>query len=405
MGNEAFQECEGGVTAAKGFTAGGLYCGIRKVKKDIAIVKSETPAVTAGVFTLNKVIAAPLQADKQQLQKSNLCSAIIVNSGNANACTGERGMKDAWTMIETTANALGLPKEQVMVSSTGVIGQFLPIEKITDGIRELAAKLSVEGNKDAAEAIMTTDLFSKECAVSFNCGSSVITIGGMAKGSGMIAPNMATMLAFVTTDAAVSHSALQKALKIANNRSFNCISVDGDMSTNDMLLVLANSAAKNNEIQQDSPEFRQFLSALEYVLIKLAKMIVRDGEGATKLIEITVQGARTEEEATKAARSVANSNLVKTAIHGADANWGRILAAVGYSGIDFNPANVSISFNNLPVFKPNYEIVLDEAKAKEALSQKDITILINLHQGSAKSLFWTCDLSKEYVNINASYRS
>jgi glutamate N-acetyltransferase / amino-acid N-acetyltransferase len=405
MGTEIMQECEGGVTAAKGFIAGGLYCGVRKVKKDIAIIKSMTPAVTAGVFTLNKVTAAPLLADKQQLQKSNLCSAVVVNSGNANACTGERGMKDAWTMIELTADSLHLPREQVMVSSTGVIGQYLPMEKITDGIRELSTKLSADGNKDAAEAIMTTDLFSKECAVRFTCGSSVITVGGMAKGSGMIAPNMATMLAFVTTDAAIAPSALQKALKNANNRSFNCISVDGDMSTNDMLLVLANGAAKNKEIQLDTPELNQFISALEYVLIKLAKMIVRDGEGATKFIEIIVQGARNEEEATQAARSVANSNLVKTAIHGADANWGRILAAVGYSGVEFNPANVSISFNNLPVFNPNYEIVLDEVKAKETLSQKDITILIDLHQGSAKALFWTCDLSKEYVNINASYRS
>jgi glutamate N-acetyltransferase / amino-acid N-acetyltransferase len=405
IGTKIFQECDGGVTAAKGFIAGGLYCGIRKVKKDIAIVKSMTPAVTAGVFTLNKVIAAPLVADKQQLQKSNLCSAVVINSGNANACTGERGMKDAWTMIELAADSLHLPREQVMVSSTGVIGQYLPMEKISEGIRELSTKLSADGNKDAAEAIMTTDLFSKECAVQFVCDSSVITIGGMAKGSGMIAPNMATMLAFVTTDAAINPIALQKALNNANSRSFNCISVDGDMSTNDMLLVLANGSARNKEIQQDTPEFRQFLSALEYVLIKLAKMIVRDGEGATKCIEIIVQGARSEEEATQAARSVANSNLVKTAIHGADANWGRILAAVGYSGIEFDPANVSISFNNLPVFNPNYEIVLDEVKAKEALSQKDITILIDLHQGSAKALFWTCDLSKEYVNINASYRS
>lgn len=405
MSTDAIQECEGGVTAAKGFIAGGLYCGIRKAKKDIAIIKSASPAITAGVFTLNKVMAAPLLADKQQLQKSNLCSAVVVNSGNANACTGERGMKDAWTMIELTANALNLPQEQVMVSSTGVIGQFLPMEKITEGIRELSTKLSVDGDKDAAEAIMTTDLFAKECAVRFSCGSSIITVGGMAKGSGMIAPNMATMLAFVTTDAAISPAALQKALNTANSHSFNCISVDGDMSTNDMLLVLANGSAKNKEIQQDTQEFKQFLSALEYVLVKLAKLIVRDGEGATKLVEIVVQGARTEEEATKAARSIANSNLVKTAIHGADANWGRILAAVGYSGIEFNPANVSIGFSDLPVLKPNYEIVLDEVKAKEALSQKDITILIDLHQGSAKALFWTCDLSKEYVNINASYRS
>jgi len=405
MSTDAIQECEGGVTAAKGFIAGGLYCGIRKAKKDIAIIKSASPAITAGVFTLNKVMAAPLLADKQQLQKSNLCSAVVVNSGNANACTGERGMKDAWTMIELTANALNLPQEQVMVSSTGVIGQFLPMEKITEGIRELSTKLSVDGDKDAAEAIMTTDLFAKECGVRFSCGSSIITVGGMAKGSGMIAPNMATMLAFVTTDAAISPAALQKALNTANSHSFNCISVDGDMSTNDMLLVLANGSAKNKEIQQDTQEFKQFLSALEYVLVKLAKLIVRDGEGATKLVEIVVQGARTEEEATKAARSIANSNLVKTAIHGADANWGRILAAVGYSGIEFNPANVSIGFSDLPVLKPNYEIVLDEVKAKEALSQKDITILIDLHQGSAKALFWTCDLSKEYVNINASYRS
>jgi len=405
MSTDAIQECEGGVNAAKGFIAGGLYCGIRKAKKDIAIIKSASPAITAGVFTLNKVMAAPLLADKQQLQKSNLCSAVVVNSGNANACTGERGMKDAWTMIELTANALNLPQEQVMVSSTGVIGQFLPMEKITEGIRELSTKLSVDGDKDAAEAIMTTDLFAKECGVRFSCGSSIITVGGMAKGSGMIAPNMATMLAFVTTDAAISPAALQKALNTANSHSFNCISVDGDMSTNDMLLVLANGSAKNKEIQQDTQEFKQFLSALEYVLVKLAKLIVRDGEGATKLVEIVVQGARTEEEATKAARSIANSNLVKTAIHGADANWGRILAAVGYSGIEFNPANVSIGFSDLPVLKPNYEIVLDEVKAKEALSQKDITILIDLHQGSAKALFWTCDLSKEYVNINASYRS
>jgi glutamate N-acetyltransferase/amino-acid N-acetyltransferase len=402
---ETIQECEDGVTAAQGFVAGGLYCGIRKVKKDIALVKSVKPALTAGVFTLNRVIAAPLLVDKLQLQKSNLCSAIVVNSGNANACTGEQGMKDAWTMVDITANALHLPREQVLVSSTGVIGQYLPMEKVTEGICELSTKLSTNGNKDAAEAIMTTDLFSKECAVRFTSGSSVITVGGMAKGSGMIAPNMATMLAFVTTDAVIAPSALQTALNVANSRSFNRISVDGDMSTNDMLLVLANGLAKNEEIRENTPAFRQFLAALEYVLIKLAKMIVRDGEGATKFVEIIVRGARSESEAVQAARSVANSNLVKTALHGADANWGRILAAVGYSGIEFNPANISISFNDLPIFKPNYEIVLDEVKAKEALSQKDITVLINLYQGSAEARFWTCDLTKEYVNINANYRS
>jgi len=402
---ETSQECTGGVTAARGFTAGGVYCGIRKTKKDIAIVRSATPAVVAGVFTQNKVVAAPLLVDKLQLEKSDVCSAVVINSGNANACTGEQGMKDAWTMVSTTADALHLPREQVMVSSTGVIGQYLPMENIVNGILDLSTKLSVDGNKDAAEAIMTTDIFPKEYALRFPFGSSKITIGGMAKGSGMIAPNMATMLAFVTTDAVISPAALQAALRMANNHSFNRITVDGDMSTNDMLLLLANGLAKNEEIREHTPAFQQFLTALEYVLIKLAKMIARDGEGATKFIEIVVNGARTEEEATHAARAVANSNLVKTALHGADANWGRILCAVGYSGIDFDPSKVAIGFNDLPVLQPNYEIVLDEEKAKAILSQDTISVLINLNQGSAESRFWTCDLTKEYIHINASYRS
>ncbi len=405
MDIDAFQECAGGVTAAQGFTAGGVYCGIRKAKKDIAIVKSVKPAVAAGLFTLNKVVAAPLQVDKTQLKNSNLFSAIVVNSGNANACTGEQGIKDAWAMVNTTADALHLPREQVLVSSTGVIGQYLPMANVQKGIRDLSTKLSVDGNKDAAEAIMTTDIFPKQCAVRVPFGSSVITIGGMAKGSGMIAPNMATMLAFVTTDAAIAPSALKSALRIANNRSFNRVTVDGDMSTNDMLLVLANGLAKNEEIMEKTSSFQQFLVALEYVLIKLAKMIARDGEGATKFVEIVVSGAKSEEEATQAARSVANSNLVKTAIHGADANWGRILCAVGYSGIDFNPDKTEISFNDLPVLKKNYEIVLDEEKAKTTLSQDNITVLINLNQGTAESRFWTCDLTKEYIHINASYRT
>ena len=402
---DASQECAGGITAAQGFTAGGLYCGIRKAKKDIAIVRSSKPAVVAGVFTLNKVIAAPLVVDKIQLKNSGVCSAVVINSGNANACTGEQGMKDAWTMVDTTAEALHLPREQVLVSSTGVIGQYLPMENITKGIQDLSTKLSVSGHNDAAEAVMTTDIFSKECAMRFPLGSSVITIGGMAKGSGMIAPNMATMLAFVTTDAVIAPSALQSALRIANNHSFNRVTVDGDMSTNDMVLVLANGYVKNEEIKENTEAFQQFLAALEYVLIKLAKMIARDGEGATKFIEIIVTGAHTEDEAVQAARSVANSNLVKTALHGADANWGRILCAVGYSGIDFNPDQTEISLNDLPVLKKNYEIVLDEEKAKATLSLENITVAIHLNQGSAEARFWTCDLTKEYIHINASYRT
>jgi glutamate N-acetyltransferase / amino-acid N-acetyltransferase len=405
MKESVFQECEGGVTAAQGFVAGGLYCGIRKVKKDIAIVKSIQPARAAGVFTLNKVVAAPLLVDKIQLKKSGLCSAVVVNSGNANACTGEQGMSDAWIMVDTVAEALKVPKDHVLVSSTGVIGQYLPMEKIIAGIKDLSRNLSKDGNKDAAEAIMTTDIFSKEFAIRYNYGSSAITIGGMAKGSGMIAPNMATMLAFITTDAAISTQSLQKALGVANNHSFNRITVDGDMSTNDMLLVLANGLAKNEEIQEGTPAYEIFLEALEYVLIKLAKMIARDGEGATKFVEIIVSGARSEDEAVQAARAVANSNLVKTALHGADANWGRILSAVGYSGIEFDPAKVSIGFNDVSVLNPNYDIVLDEEKAKATLSQENISVKINLDQGNSEARFWTCDLTKDYIHINASYRS
>jgi len=403
--NAQLSECSGGVTAPKGFVAGGMYCGIRKVKKDIAIIRSERPATVAAVFTKNRTQAACVLVDKQQLAASQFCSAVVVNSGNANACTGERGWNDTWTMVDEASKALRLPREQVMVASTGVIGQYLPMDKIVPGIHAVAASLSRSGNVDAAEAIMTTDTYKKESAVQFSIGPSVVTIGGMAKGSGMIAPNMATMLAFVTSDAVISQPVLQKALWRANERSFNRITVDGDMSTNDMAVVQSNGMAANAEIKDHTEEYELFASALEYVLIKLAKMIARDGEGATKLVEVLVTGARSEEEAAQAARSVANSNLVKTAIHGADANWGRILAAVGYSGIDFNPDHVEISFNDLPVLKRDYQIVLDEEKAKSVLESENIVVRIELHQGKALARFWTCDLTKEYVHINASYRS
>jgi len=398
-------ECSGGITAPLGFRAAGMYCGIRKVKKDIAMIVSGAPATVAGVFTLNKTQAAPVLVDKIQLKRSPLCSAIVVNSGNANACTGERGLNDAWEMVRATAVALNIPETQVMISSTGVIGQYMPMDKISPAIAELAGKVSKNGNLDAAEAIMTTDTFAKETAVKFTLGGKTVTIGGVAKGSGMIAPNMATMLAFVTTDIALDQALLTKALRGANNRSFNRITVDGDMSTNDMVLVLANGMARNAPIVDNSEEYQLFAAALEYVLIKLAKMIAKDGEGATKLIEIMVKGAKSEEEAAQAARAVANSNLVKTAIHGADANWGRILAAVGYSGIDFNPDEVEIAFGDLPVLRRNYEIVLDEEKAKDLLLKDNVMIVVNLNQGSQFARFWTCDLTKEYVHINASYRS
>jgi len=402
---ESLNECTGGVTAPHGFTAAGIYAGIRKAKKDIALIHSQTPAAVAGVFTLNRTQAACVIVDKLQLQRSPLCSAVVVNSGNANACTGERGLNDSWTMIESTASALNLPKDQVLVSSTGVIGQYLPMDKVIPGIQQLAGCLSQTGNRDAAEAIMTTDTFSKETAVQFSLGPSVITIGGMAKGSGMIAPNMATMLAFITTDAVIAQPLLAKALRQANGKSFNRITVDGDMSTNDMVLILANGEARNKTIKDHTEEYQLFAAALEYVLIKLAKMIARDGEGATKLVEILVTGAKSEDDAAQAAKAVANSNLVKTAIHGSDANWGRILAAVGYSGIDFNPDLVEIAFDDVQVLRKNYEIVLDEQKAKAALSKDSVVVTIDLNQGAASARVWTCDLTKEYVHINASYRT
>ena len=405
MTTPAMNECSGGITAPLGFRAAGMYCGIRKIKKDIAMIVSDVPAIVAGVFTLNKTQAAPVLVDKIQLKRSSVCSSIVVNSGNANACTGERGLNDAWEMVRATSVALNIPETQVMISSTGVIGQYMPMDKVSPAISELAAKVSKSGNADTAEAIMTTDTFPKEAAVKFTLLGRTVTIGGVAKGSGMIAPNMATMLAFVTTDIALDQALLTKALRGANNRSFNRITVDGDMSTNDMVLVLANGMARNAPIVDNSEEYQLFAAALEYVLIKLAKMIAKDGEGATKLIEIMVKGAKSEEEAAQAARAVANSNLVKTAIHGADANWGRILAAVGYSGIDFNPDEVEIAFGDLPVLRRNYEIVLDEDKAKDLLLKDNVMIVINLNQGSQFARFWTCDLTKEYVHINASYRS
>jgi glutamate N-acetyltransferase / amino-acid N-acetyltransferase len=399
------REITGGVTAPAGFRAGGIYCGIRKAKKDLAIILSELPAIAASVFTTNRTQAAPVLVDKEQLRHSPDCRAIVVNSGNANACTGERGLADAWTMVDEAATALGIPRSEILVSSTGVIGQYLPIEKISEGIRTLVPRLTVNGSHDAAEAIMTTDTFAKEIAVRFSVGAVPVTIGAIAKGSGMIAPNMATMLGFATTDAAITPDALREALRLANRVSFNRITVDGDTSTNDMMAILANGAAGNPVIMRGTPAFDAFHAALEHVLIALAKMIARDGEGATKLIEIHVVQAATEEDAEKIAATVANSSLVKTAIHGADANWGRIIAAVGRAGVDVHPDEVEISFNRLPILRRHYEIVLDEERAKAELLKDTVVIEIALHAGTAEARFWTCDLTKEYVHINASYRS
>jgi glutamate N-acetyltransferase / amino-acid N-acetyltransferase len=394
-----------GVTAPIGFQAAGIHCGVKKARKDVALVYTETPAVAAAMFTTNLAVAAPVVVDRKQLEKSQIMRAILVNSGNANACTGERGMADAWTMVKNTAHALGIAESEVLVASTGVIGQYLPMDNITRGIELAVEHLGSDGT-GAAEAIRTTDTFSKEAAVRCMIGGVRVTVGGMAKGSGMIAPNMATMLAFVTTDALITPEVLQSATRQAVDRSFHRISVDGDTSTNDMVGVLANGRAGNPIIDSvTNTGYPAFSQALEHVLVELSKMIVMDGEGATKFVEIRVVSAESEAEAVQAARTVANSSLVKTALNGEDANWGRILAAIGRSGITFDPDKVEIDFGDIPILRSNYQIDFSEEKAKEVLARRDIVITIRLHRGTASAFFWTCDLSKEYVAINANYRT
>ncbi|MEW6060860.1 MAG: bifunctional glutamate N-acetyltransferase/amino-acid acetyltransferase ArgJ [Bacteroidota bacterium] len=395
----------GGVCAPQGFIASGVRAGIKKSKKDVSLIYSEVPAHAAGVFTQSRTVAACVTLNRKQLQRSKIARAILINSGNANACTGERGMMNAKQSISTVASALSIKESQVLIASTGVIGQFLPMDKLTWGIYEAAKTLSKDGSDDAAEGICTTDTFPKECAVEFEINGVPVRIGGIAKGSGMIAPNMATMLAFITTDANISHSLLRRAFQQATEQSFNRITVDGDTSTNDMALILANGKAENREIKEGTNDYKLFYAALEHVMITLSKLIVKDGEGATKFVEVTVTGAKNVTDAEKACRTICNSPLVKTAIHGEDANWGRILAAVGYAGIDFNPDVTEIFFDDVKILGKKYDINFSEEKAKEVLQKKEITITVNLNGGKHSATFWTCDLSAEYVRINASYRS
>ena len=396
---------EGGVCAPEGFTASGIHAGIKKRKKDVTLIVSDVPAVSAGVFTQSKTKAACVVVDQRQLNNSRFASAILINSGNANACTGKRGENDAIRSVDATAKALKLPASHILVSSTGVIGQFLPMKKLTAGIGEATQNLRIDGNKDAAEGICTTDTFIKEYAVEIEIGDVPVKIGGIAKGSGMIAPNMATMLAFITTDVNISHDLLARTLKRAADLSFNRITVDGDTSTNDMVLVLANGMAGNRTLKEGTADYALFFDAFVHVLTVLSKMIVKDGEGATKFVEVTVKGSPSRKAAEQACRTICNSMLVKTAIHGEDANWGRILAAVGRSGIEFNPDKTEIFFDRLRILGKNYNITFSEAKAKKILQKKEITITVDLHAGKDSATFWTCDLSKGYVDINASYRS
>lgn len=401
------EHIKGGVTAPAGFLAAGVQADIKGKggsKKDVAILFSKLPCAAAGVYTLNKVKAAPVVLSQQRTAAGRL-QAVVVNSGNANACTGEQGMKDAIAMAELTARALGLEPEAVAVASTGVIGVPLPMDRIASGISKAAASVSPAGGADAAAAIMTTDTFDKQVALRFELGGAPVTIGAMAKGSGMIHPNMATMLGFVTTDAAIDQRTLAMALKEATDRSFNMITVDGDTSTNDMVIAMANGLAGNPTVVVGSTLFDGFATALEGALIYLAKEIARDGEGATKLLEVRVRGARSREDARKAAKSVCSSSLVKAALFGEDANWGRVLCAMGYSGADFNPDQVDLWLGPVQMMKAGAPLPFDEEAAVRVLKEKTVVFTADLHEGGYEAVAWGCDLSYDYVKINGSYRT
>jgi glutamate N-acetyltransferase/amino-acid N-acetyltransferase len=399
----------GGVCAAKGFTAGGIHCGIRKnhTKKDLALIRCEVSASAAAVYTTNLVKGAPLTVTKAHLANGR-AKAVICNSGNANTCNAD-GVEIAEKMCAAAAGALGVAPEDVIVASTGVIGQSLDLTPIAAALPALAASLSAEGNDDAAAAIMTTDTVDKQAAVEFTLGGKTCRLGGMAKGSGMIHPNMATMLVFITTDAAISPEMLQKALSSDVTETFNMVSVDGDTSTNDMVTVMASGLAGNEEITAEGPDFARFMKALNTVTMQLCRMIAGDGEGATKLLECAVTGAPSREIARTTAKSVICSSLVKAAMFGADANWGRILCAIGYSGAAVDVTKIDVSFRSprgeIAVCKNGAGIPFSEEKAKEILLEKEIDILVALNDGAETAAAWGCDLTYDYVKINGDYRT
>lgn len=413
-----FKVIDGGICASKGFKASGIYCGIKrpandtpetKHKNDICIFVSDTVCNTAAVYTKNKVKGAPILVTKKNLEKSgNKSIAVIANSKNANTCNAD-GIEKAEAMCELLAKELNIPKEQVIVASTGVIGQILPIEPIKTGIPKLVKELDYNKNIEAATAIMTTDTVKKEYAIEFEIDGIKCHLGGMAKGSGMIHPNMATTLNFITTDCAISSNLLQEALSEIVKITYNCLSIDGDTSTNDMVSLMANGMADNKEITSHGADFDTFKSALYEVMANLTKMLAKDGEGATKLIECITSDAKDKDTAITVAKSVVCSSLFKAAIFGEDANWGRILCAVGYAQADFdiNKVDVDLKSKNgiISVCKNGTGIEFSEEKASEILSADEIYVLINLNDGSEKATAWGCDLTYDYVKINGDYRT
>ena len=403
------QIISGGVTAAKGFKAGGIHCGIRKnrTKRDLSLILSEKKAKAAAVYTTNLVKGAPLTVTKNNIA-DGFASAIICNSGNANTCNAN-GIEIAEETCKLLGDALGIDKSDVVVASTGVIGQPLDIEPIKNGIPDLIKSVNENGSQDAAEGIMTTDTKVKEVAVEFEIGGKTCKIGGIAKGSGMIHPDMATMLVFITTDCNISSEMLKKALSTDIENTFNMVSVDGDTSTNDMVCVLANGMAGNEEITSETEDFKTFMKALNTVNVHLCRCIAGDGEGATKLLECNVSGAESEKIAKTVAKSVICSSLTKAAMFGADANWGRVLCAIGYSKAPVDVNKIDVSFKSekgeIPVCKNGAGIEFSEEKAKEILLEEEIEIIINLNSGNSTATAWGCDLTYEYVKINGDYRT
>ncbi len=403
---------KGGVTAANGFQAAGLSAGIKKGNtKDMAMIYSIVPCKAAGTFTTNVVKAAPVKWDKEVVYHSSAAQAVICNSGIANACTGEEGFGYCKKTAEIAAEVLGIPADSVLVASTGVIGKQLPMDKIEAGIRSMAPVLSPAGSAGtlAAEGIMTTDTVKKEIAVEVEIGGKKVTLGGMCKGSGMIHPNMCTMLGFITTDVEISKELLQEALSESVNDTFNMVSVDGDTSTNDTVLLLANGLAGNPVIREKDGDYEKFAEALNYVNTWLAKQIAADGEGATALFEVKVIGAERKEQAVTLSKSIITSNLTKAAIFGHDANWGRILCAMGYSGAQFDPEKVDLYFESaagkLKIIEDGVATDYSEEEATKILSEKAVTAIADIKMGEASATAWGCDLTYDYIKINADYRS
>ena len=393
---------DGTIASPLGFSADGLHAGFKKKKLDFGWIVSEVPASVAGVYTTNKVIAAPLLVTKASIQKNQKLQAIVVNSGVANSCTGQQGLDAAYEMQRLTAQKLEVEPDLVGLASTGVIGEQLPMDALKNGLSQILVSGKAE---DFAEAILTTDTCTKTCVVTEEFGSDLVTMAGVAKGSGMIHPNMATMLAFITCDANISSDTLQAALSQHVETTFNQITVDGDTSTNDMVLVMANGCRQNEEILPDTEEFEKFSKMLRYLMADLAKKIAKDGEGATKLIEVNVRNAKDEQSGRMIAKSVVGSSLVKTAIFGQDPNWGRILAAIGYAGADVSVDNIDIWIEGIPVMQASSPVAFDPEETSDAMAGELLTLMIDLHDGAAEAQAWGCDLSYDYVKINALYRT